>query len=367
MAEEKKAMIAMSGGVDSSVTALLMKERGYSCVGMTMKLHNNEFVNAEGAYSCGAPSDIEDAKKVAELLGMPHQVMDFMDGFKENVVLPFVATYLDGATPNPCIDCNRTMKFGRLLQKALEMDCDKVATGHYVRKEVDKKTGLCRLKKAADDTKDQTYVLYFLNQEQLQKLEFPMGDMIKTEARDLAERNGLINARKQDSQDICFVPDGNYKRIVEELADEIRAGYHLPGEGNFVDREGNILGKHKGYYYYTVGQRKGLGISAKEPLYVLELNAEKNEVILGSNEDLFKREVRAARFHFIDPTMAGENSMRVSAKIRYRHKEQPGILTVHSDGTAEMLFDEPQRAVTRGQSLVIYDGDYCLGGGIITG
>ena len=365
--EEKKALIAMSGGVDSSVTALLMQIKGYRCIGMTMKLHNNEFVNADGAYSCGAPSDIEDAKKVAELLGMPHQVMNFMDGFKEKVVLPFVETYLDGATPNPCIDCNRTMKFGKLLQKALENECDVVATGHYVRKDQNPVSGLYRLKKALDETKDQTYVLYFLSQEQLQRLEFPMGDMIKTEARDLAEENGLINARKQDSQDICFVPDGNYKRIVEELSEEIRPGYHLPGEGNFVDRDGNILGKHKGYYYYTVGQRKGLGISAKEPLYVLSLDAEKNEVVLGSNEDLFKKEVQAARFHFIDPTLKGEITMRVSAKIRYRHKEQPGLLTVYADGTAKMVFDEPQRAATRGQSLVIYDGEYCLGGGIITG
>ena len=371
----KKALVAMSGGVDSSVAAFLMKEKGYEPVGVTMMLHDQEEVLAKNAYTCCTPDDIEDARVVASQMGIPFHVVNFMDGFREKIVDKFIDTYLRGETPNPCIDCNRYMKFGRLFEMADEEGCEKVVTGHYAIIEWDEKQGVYKLKRGNDKKKDQTYVLYFLTQKQLARLDFPIGEHEKEEVREIAEREGLIVARKHDSQDICFVPDGDYAGFIEkEGRGELGTIWPdtLDYSGDFTDIEGNVIGKHKGFFHYTIGQRKGLGISAAQPLYVVDIIPKENRVVLGSNDDLFTREVNAVDFNMmyvpdiIEKSEDGSMRLRVTAKVRYRAQDTPGELIVYPDGRARMTFDEAVRAVTPGQSLVVYDGEYCLGGGIIT-
>ena len=350
----KRALIAMSGGVDSSVSAYLMKEQGYDCVGVTMKLYDNEDINLCTDKTCCSLSDVEDARAVCDRIGIPYYVMNFKDKFKEKVMDKFVDCYRQGCTPNPCIDCNRHLKFAGLYQKAKELECDVIVTGHYVRVAEDE-SGF-HLYKGKDEKKDQSYVLYNLTKEQLAHTMFPLGSLTKDEVRKIAQENGFINARKKESQDICFIPDGDYRRFLEEKAHMIS----LPGD--FVDKEGNVIAKHKGYFHYTIGQRKGLGISAKEPYYVVDILPKKNQVVLGSNEDLFRTTLIANDFNWIEQVEEGE---RIQAKIRYAHKQAEAAFRILEDGNVQVTFTEPQRAFTKGQSVVLYQGEKVLGGGII--
>lgn len=355
---KKKALIAMSGGVDSSVAALIMKNEDYDCIGCTMKLYANEDAGIAKGHTCCSLDDVEDAKSVAYKLGIPYYVFNFKDSFKEKIIDKFVETYEKGMTPNPCIDCNRYMKFDRLYERAKTLGCDYIVTGHYAR--IHEENGKYRLLKALDDTKDQSYVLYQMTQEELAHTKFPLGELKKTETRKLAEDNDLINANKPDSQDICFVPDGDYVAALKRFTGK----EYEPGD--FVDKEGNVLGKHKGIVAYTIGQRKGLDISSTKPLFVCKLDTEKNQVILGDNEDLFSKDVEVGNVNWISGEAPTE-PVACSVKLRYRMKEQPAMAYPQADGTVHIEFEEPQRAKTPGQSAVFYDGDVVLGGGIIIG
>lgn len=346
----------MSGGVDSSLAAKLTVERGFDCIGCTMKLYENEDAGIERGRTCCSLDDVEDARSVAYKLRMPFYVFNFTDAFREIVIRKFVDSYERGVTPNPCVDCNRYMKFDKLYERAQTLGCDYIVTGHYA--QIEEKDGKFLLKKALDDTKDQSYVLYSLTQEQLAHTLFPLGGMKKSEVREIADQCGFVNAQKPDSQDICFVPDGDYARVIE-----LHTG-KTPMQGNFVNKDGKVLGKHKGIIHYTIGQRKGLGIAAAEPLYVCKICPESGDVLLGSNTDLFSRDAEVADFNWISGE-APTASFRCKAKVRYRHKEQWATVTPTGDRTVHILFDEPQRAITPGQSAVLYDGDTVLGGGVI--
>ncbi len=351
----KRALIAMSGGVDSSLAALLMKEKGYECIGCTMKLYENEDAGIEKTKTCCSLDDVEDARNVACLLDMPFYVFNFTERFRTQVIDRFVQSYEEGRTPNPCIDCNRYMKFDKLYERAKLMGCEYIVTGHYAR--IEKEDGKFFLKKALDETKDQTYVLYTLTQDQLAHTMFPLGDLTKRTVRNIAEKNGFINANKPDSQDICFVPDGDYASVIEKYTGRIC----MPG--NFVDTEGNIMGQHKGIIHYTLGQRKGLGIAAGKPVYVCEIRPQTREVVLGNPEDLMSRDVYVSDFNWISGNAPG-GRIRCTAKVRYRQSEQPAVLSVEGD-IVHIVFDQPQRAITPGQAAVVYDGDVVLGGGTI--
>ena len=354
----KRALIAMSGGVDSSLAAKLMQDDGYECIGCTMRLFHNEDAGLERSRTCCSLEDVEDARSVAYELGMRFYVFNFTDDFRNTVIRRFVESYQNGITPNPCIDCNRYMKFGKLFDRAKILDCDCVVTGHYAR--IEERDGRYVLKKAIDATKDQSYVLFAMTQDQLAHTRFPLGDLCKTHVRALAEQNGFVNADKPDSQDICFVPNGDYAHIIE-----LQTGCKAAA-GNFVDRCGNVLGTHRGVIHYTIGQRKGLGIAAGEPLYVCRICPQSNTVVLGRNEDLFSTEADAADFNWI----SGESlkqAIRCRVKIRYRQAEQWATVTPCGEHDVHISFDDPQRAVTPGQAAVLYDGDIVLGGGTIRG
>ena len=350
----KKALTAMSGGVDSSVAAYLMKEAGYDCIGVTMKLYDNEDIGMEQEKTCCSLSDIEDARSVAVKLGIPYYVFNFKADFKEKVIDNFIESYRCGMTPNPCIECNRHLKFAHLWQKARELQCDVVVTGHYARITEDGQG--YHLLKGKDSAKDQSYVLYSLTQEQLAHTCFPLGGYTKEEIRRIAEEQGFFNAAKKDSQDICFIPDGDYRSFIEKTTGQSSQ------PGDFVDKDGNVLGTHKGYYCYTIGQRRGLGISAPQSLYVTEIRPEENKVVLGSNDDLFHSHLTADNFNWIEEVRPDEV---IKARIRYHQVEKEATARVTQDGRVEVDFLEPQRAITKGQSVVLYRGDAVVGGGRI--
>ena len=351
-----KVLIAMSGGVDSSIAAFLMKQQGCECIGATMKLFHNEDIGIKSSKTCCSLEDVEDARSVAFRLGIPYYVFNFSDDFKGQVISRFIAAYERGATPNPCIDCNRYLKFERLYERARVLGCGAIVTGHYAR--IERENGRWLLKKALDESKDQSYVLYSLTQEQLAHTRLPLGELHKSETRRIAEEQGFYNADKPDSQDICFVPDGDYARFIARYT-----GHDCPA-GDFVDESGAVLGRHKGVIHYTIGQRKGLGIAADAPLYVKRIDAQENRVVLSGNDALFSRELTANDFNWI-AFDTPPHTLRAAARVRYRQTEQPATVTPRPDGGADILFDEPQRAITPGQAVVLYEGETVLGGGTI--
>lgn len=354
----KKALVAMSGGVDSSVAAYLTKEMGYNATGITLKLFDNEDIGETKEKTCCSLDDIDDARNVCRKIGIPYYVYNFKDSFKENVIDRFISAYENGTTPNPCIDCNRYIKFEKLIRRAEELEFDKVVTGHYSIIEYDEGADRFLLKKSADLSKDQSYVLYSLTQKQLSKTLLPLGNLTKSYVREIAESLNLINANKHDSQDICFVPDGDYAKFIEQYT-----GRTYPN-GNFVDENGNILGEHKGIIRYTVGQRKGLGLALPCPMYVKEKNLEENKVILCENHRLFSKELYASDINLISCDRI-DKPMRVKARVRYNQSEQPATVEQTDNNTLHIIFDEPQRAISKGQAVVLYDGEYVIGGGTI--
>lgn len=346
----KKVMTGMSGGVDSAISALLLKKAGYDVTGVNCRF----FCHSE--ESAGA--DTEDARAVAEKLGIPFQVIDFTEEFRNTVIDNFISFYEKGSTPNPCIVCNRHLKFGSLMAEAESQGFDYIATGHYAQCGFDESSRRYYLKKGADASKDQSYVLYCLTQHQLSHTLFPLGAMTKEQAREIALSENLVNARKKDSQDICFIPDGDYGSFIEGWLNK-----SYPS-GDFVNTEGKILGTHKGIIRYTVGQRRGLGLALPAPMYVKEKDVENNRVILCSNEELFSRHVEATDINLITCERI-DSPIRVKARTRYSHKEQWAKVWQTDENTLHAEFEEPVRAVTSGQSLVLYDGDFVVGGGII--
>ena len=354
----ERVLVGMSGGVDSSVSALLLLDKGYDTDGATLRLFNNEDIGInDTTRSCCSLEDVDDARRVCYKLGIRHYVFNFGDEFKEKVIKKFAESYQRGETPNPCIDCNRYIKFAKMLERARLLGYDYIATGHYVQRETDS-NGRILLKKSADPTKDQTYVLYVLTQKMLQHTLFPLGNMTKEQSRKIAEENGLINARKPDSQDICFIKDGDYAGFLEK-----QMGIQSE-EGNFVYKDGTILGRHKGIIHYTIGQRKGLGISYAHPIFVLDKNPYDNVVRLGENSDLFSDTLRATDLNWI-AVEKPYDGMRVTAKTRYSQKEAKATIHLIDEDIVSVIFDEKQRAITKGQAVVFYDGEYVVGGGTI--
>ena len=339
-----KVLVALSGGVDSTAASCLLLEQGVSCAGAMMKL--------------GPDNADEDARTVAAALGMPYHWFDFFEDFQREVIGRFVEAYQNGLTPNPCVECNRQFKFGRFLQRALEMGFDAVATGHYVRVEHGQDGARHLLKKGMDASKDQSYALYRLTQEQLAHAVFPLGGLSKVQARALLTERGLSNASKKESQDICFVPDGDYAAFIRR-----HTGCDCP-PGRFVGTDGQDLGEHRGLIHYTVGQRRGLGLPAESRLYALELRPEDNTVVVGREKELYKTEVMARNINLISVARLDE-PMRVRAKLRYRHPEQPATVWQLDEDLLRVVFDEPQRAPAPGQAVVLYDGDVVVGGGTI--
>lgn len=356
--EKKKVVVGMSGGVDSSVAAWLLKNQGYDVIGVTMQIWQDEEEAAmEEHGGCCGLSAVDDARRVAAALEIPYYVMNFKKEFKENVIDYFIDDYLHGRTPNPCIACNRYVKWESLLKRSLDIGAEYIATGHYAR--VEKlSNGRYAIRNSATAAKDQTYALYNLTQDQLSKTLMPVGEYTKDQIRAMADEIGLLVAHKPDSQDICFVPDGDYASFIENTTDQVLQ------TGDFVTPEGKILGKHKGIIHYTVGQRKGLGLALGYPAFVLEIRPETNEVVIGTYEESLTYTVRANELNFMSVEQITE-PVRVFAKIRYNHKG--AWCTVERTGEDEIVctFDEPIRAATPGQAVVLYDGEYVLGGGTI--
>ena len=353
----QSVLVAMSGGVDSSVCALLLKDAGYDCRGVNMKLFSLGDIILDKSKSCCDPKEALDAEQTAKKLGIPFDVCDLSEDFCQNVIDYFVRTYEEGGTPNPCVECNRTMKFGRLYSLMREWNCGYIATGHYARvtREAD---GRSLLRMARDLTKDQTYVLWSLTQEQLRHTLFPLGEFTKAEVRSMAEARGFSNANRAESQDICFVPDGDYAAFIRRYTQK-----DFP-KGSFIDRDGHVLGEHNGIIHYTIGQRKGLGIAFGKPTYVCQKSAIDHTVTLGDNEDLFSRDLTASRINLIALDQINA-PLRVQAKIRYNARPADAVVEQTSAHSFRLRFDEPQRAISKGQSVVLYSDDVVIGGGII--
>jgi tRNA-specific 2-thiouridylase len=362
-----KAVIAMSGGVDSSVAAWLMKERGCECIGITLKLYTNDdiagFADAASvpirkSRGCCSLEDVNDARMVAYRLGMPHYVFNFTEEFRNTVIRKFIETYERGATPNPCIDCNRYIKFDKLMLRVCRLDFDTLVTGHYARIERDGPKGRWLLKKAVDAHKDQSYVLYCLTQEQLASTRFPLGELTKVQVREIAQEQGFVNAKKHDSQDICFVPDRDYGGFIERYTGKISP------PGDIIGTDGSFLGRHRGIIRYTIGQRRGLGVVCNEPVYVAAKSAADNIVTLGPDRVLFAKVLVAEDLNFIAYSKL-ERPLRVTVKTRYLQAEQSATVEQTGEDKLRVEFDKSQRAITPGQAVVLYDGDTVIGGGTI--
>ena len=348
MAVKQRVMVGMSGGVDSSVAAALLLEHGYEVAGATFLLWGN------------GDDAVVDARRVCDHIGIPHYVMDYRALFREHVMDPFSQEYQNGRTPNPCILCNRNIKFGAFLRDAVALGYEYISTGHYAQIESGSTTGRIRLCRAHFHRKDQSYVLYMLTQPQLSALILPLSSLEKLEVRSIAENLKLPVAQKSESQDICFIPDGDYASFLE------RHTGSLPHHGDFLDADGHVIGTHRGAWRYTIGQRKGLGVGFGKPVYVQSVDTEKNTVTLGENEALFRSELIASELNWIDFDRL-EAPCRFQARIRYLHTPAGSTVTPSKNDTVHVLFDEPQRAITKGQAVVFYDGEYVVGGGTING
>ena len=344
---KKKILLGMSGGVDSSVSAVLLQEQGYEVIGATMKM----WKDTEKA--------IEDAKEVCNKLGIEHHVIDCTEKFRCHVINKFISEYENAKTPNPCVECNRYLKFGAFYEKAKELGCEYIATGHYAKTEYSEKYKRYVLKKSDEEKKDQTYFLYYIPKEEIEFIIFPLQNRAsKEETRKIAEKNNLEVALKKDSQEICFIPDNDYQKFLQKYSSQ------KPKVGNIVLKDGTVLGKHKGLINYTIGQRKGLGISYKEPLYVIKLDIQKNQVIVGTEQDLYSKELIANEINWLAIDQLKE-PLKLKAKVRYRAKEAECTVYPIENEQVKVIFDEPQRAITPGQSVVFYDEDIVVGGGKI--
>jgi tRNA-specific 2-thiouridylase len=354
-----KVLTLMSGGVDSSTAAAILSQQDFDVVGITMKVWDDPDADADAAKRCCSLTDVEDARRICALLKIPHYVSNTKAAFRKHVVDPFCEEYLVGRTPNPCIICNTEIKFRLMLRRARGLGAECVATGHYARIERDEKTGRRLLLKGRDATKDQTYFLYDLTQRQLERIMFPLGGLTKKQVRAKARDLGFAVAEKAESQEICFVPGNDYRKLLERLMPErLRPG-------PIVDLDGKELGRHKGIACYTIGQRRGLGIAHPRPLYVVGFDVDRAAVIVGTSEHLWSAELLAEKVNWISIKKLRE-PMRVKARIRHRHEESPAAISPHEDGAVRVRFHEPQRAITPGQSVVFYDGDIVVGGGIIS-